>query len=380
MGLVAVTLTVVLALCGGGSVEARLMAPPSRWASADPPLTVPRAQLASALHCQRTVRNARAAPVLLLPGTGSDGAQLYPTGLQPELSADGMPSCLVNLPDHTTGDMQTSAEYVVFALRKMSKRSHRRVVVYGFSQGGVLARLALTFWPSTRSVVTDVVSAAAPQHGSTVSADCPTQGCSAANWQRRTDSRLLMALNRGDESPGPTAWTTVRTLDDAIAQPVDGDHPTSALQGATNLVLQQICPDRQVDHLTMSFDAVVYAVLRDAATHRGPARAARLPRKTCDKLFVGESPADQRRAQIAALSNTISATNAAAAQSSAEPPVRIGAQPRRRLGRVGLAIATTNVAHADVRTPCDLVVGPDDDIWFTSLNSNRVGFVKVNER
>ena len=323
MGSVAVSLMAVLALCGSASVETHLTASESRSVSADPPLTVPRAQLTSALHCQRAVKGARTEPVLLLPGTGSDGADLFPSGFQPDLSAERVPSCYLNLPDHTTGDMQVSAEYVVFALRTMAQRSHQRVVVYGFSQGGVLARLALTHWPSTRSAVTDVVSVAAPQHGSTVSADCPTDGCSAANWQRRTDSRLLMALNRGDESPGPTAWTTVRTLDDAIAQPVDGPRPTSALQGASNLVVQQICPGRQVDHLAMSFDAVVYAMLRDAATHRGPGQAARLPRQACNKVFVGDTPVDQRRAQLSALYNTISGTNAAAPRLSAEPPVSI---------------------------------------------------------
>jgi hypothetical protein len=115
----------------------------------------------------------------------------------------------------------------------------------------------------------------------------------------------------------------VRTLDDAIDQPVDGPRPTSALRGASNLVVQQICPGRPVDHLAMSFDAVVYAMLRDAATHRGPARAARLPRRACNKVFVGDTSVDERRAQLSALYNTISGTNAAAARLSTEPPLTI---------------------------------------------------------
>jgi hypothetical protein len=91
MGSVAVTLMAVLALCGGASVETHLTASESRSVSADPSLTVPRAQLMSALHCERAVKGARTEPVLL-PGTGSDGADLYPSGFQPDLSAERVPS------------------------------------------------------------------------------------------------------------------------------------------------------------------------------------------------------------------------------------------------------------------------------------------------
>ena len=307
--LVAVTLTIA-SIVGG-------------TASAEPPRTVSKARLAGALHCRDGLLRARTEPVLLLPGTGSDGAYLYPRGFQPALRAEHVPSCYLNLPGHTTADMQTSAEYVVFALRTMAGRARRGVAVYGFSQGGVLARLALSYWPSTRRLVTDVVSAAAPQHGSTVSVDCASLGCSAAGWQRRADSQLIAQLNRGDESPGPTDWTTLRTLDDDNAQPVDGPSPTSALRGARNLVVQAICPGRQVEHLAMAFDSVAYAVLRDAMTHPGSARAGRLGRRVCGTAFVGDVPTERRRSQLTALNARIVANNLAAPRVGAEPPVRL---------------------------------------------------------
>jgi len=289
----------------------------------EPQGTVPKAQLAAAVHCHGNLAGAAHTPVLLLPGSGSDGSDLWPSGFGRELSADRVPSCFLDLPGHTTADMQTSAEYVVFALRRMARRARQRVGVYGFSQGGVLARLALTYWPSTRRLVSDVVSAAAPQHGSTVSIDCAAFGCSASAWQRRADSRLIAALNGGDESPGRTAWTTLRTLDDGNAQPVSGTHPTSVLDGARNLLMQRICPGRHVEHLAMAFDAVAYAVLRDATTHPGPARVRRLPRGICRKIFVGELELEQRRAQLEALNNKIIGNNLAARRLAAEPPVRL---------------------------------------------------------
>ena len=72
-------------------------------ASAHPQLTVPTAQLRSALHCQGEVSRADQA-VLLVPGTGSDGSYLFPQGFQVELSARGVRSCYLDIPGHTLDD------------------------------------------------------------------------------------------------------------------------------------------------------------------------------------------------------------------------------------------------------------------------------------
>jgi hypothetical protein len=71
----------------------------------------------------------------------------------------------------------------------------------------------------------------------------------------------------------------------------------------------------------MAFDAVAYAVLRDAMRHRGPARAARIPRRACGGEFVGSLPAYERRPELVALRNLISTNNRAARRLAAEPPV-----------------------------------------------------------
>lgn len=291
-------------------------------ASAGPLPTVPEQSLRRALHCDHQLSGARHKPVLLLPGTGSQGSYLYPTGFQVDLSAERVPSCYLDPPFDTTGDMQVSATYVVFAIRRMAKQADRRVVVYGFSQGGVLARLALTFWPDTRELVSDVVSASAPQHGSTASVNCASFGCSAASWQRLTDSRLLATLNEGDETPGPTDWTTLRTLDDLNAQPVDGPEPTSVLDGARNFVIQGLCPGREVSHLGMAFDAMAYAALRDASTHEGPVSRRRLlAGDPCARLFAGDLTVEDRQQQISDLNALIIKNNVTAPKVAAEPPV-----------------------------------------------------------
>jgi len=199
----------------------------------------------------------------------------------------------------------------------MARDAGRPIAIYGFSQGGLVARLALVFWPDTRRLVRDVVAASWPQHGSPFSINCAMVGCPAALWQRLLGSHLLAAINRHAEAPGPTSWTTLRTLDDIIARPVNGPNPTSALKGATNLVIQNICPGRHVEHLGMAFDAVAFAALRDAATHSGPASADRLRRA---RLCSSSLPEDQRRQQIAALNSHIIETNLSAKRLPAEPP------------------------------------------------------------
>jgi hypothetical protein len=289
--------------------------------SADPRQTVPTPQLSSALHCQGELSQADQA-VLLVPGTGSDGSYLFPPGFQVELSASGVPSCYLDIPGHTLDDMQVSVQYVVFALRQMADRVPHRITIYGFSQGGVLARMALTFWPNTRHLVSDVVSASAPQHGSNTSSDfCRTFGCPAALWQRLPTSRLLAVLNEGDETPGGSvAWTTLRTLNDTTAVPADGPNPTSALQGASNLVIQDICPGRQVQHLDMAFDAIAYAALWDAMLHGGPAEASRLRGgEACDRQYVGNVTPDY----VSAVNSRVFLNIVTAPRLEEEPPVTI---------------------------------------------------------
>jgi hypothetical protein len=259
----------------------------------EPRLDVHAEKLRSALFCQESVARAARTPVLLVPGTGVDGSEAWPDGLQISLRADGVPSCYVNLPRHATADIQVAVEYVVHAIRQMRKRSGRDIAVYGLSQGGLLPRFALTYWPSLREQVTDVVLLAGTHHGTTafssLAASCDVR-CrfTAAAWQQVAGSDVLKALNRRGrpETFGPTSWTTVRTLDDEVVQPTGGAHPTSALRDASNLVIQRICPGRTTNHVGTGVDSVSYAALRDALSHKGPARAARIDASVCRRPYA----------------------------------------------------------------------------------------------
>lgn len=296
-----------------------LLAAPA--AAAEPALRTPRAKLAAALHCQPAVERARAEPVLLVTGTGIDGSASWALVTQPELTAAAHPSCFLDFPQHTTGDMQVAAEYVTYGIRTMAKRAGRRIAIYGISQGGVLPRMALTYWPSTRKLVTDAVLLAGTQHG-TGSGPCAAP-CAASIWQQARGSKLLRALNAGDETPGKVAYTTVRSLSDAVVFPTGGPHPTSALRGASNLLVQAVCPGRVIDHIGLAVDTVSFAALLDAIDHRGAARASRFPASTCAKPFASSLPEQTVRDGIAALTTQAVTNIVAAPVIPREPKVRL---------------------------------------------------------
>lgn len=309
-------LAVALALLG-------LIATPA--VGAEPAYTVSRAKLAAALHCTGKLAASRRTPLMLVTGTGASGTEAYAIG-KPAFEAYGHPVCYVDFPDNTTADIQVSVQYLVAGIRSEARRAGRPIAVIGISQGGLLPRIALSYWPSLRPLVSDVLAAAGTQHGTTLQGPAP---CSAANactpavWQQRAGSKLLAALNREpDESPGPTAWTTVRSATDEVVQPQTGARPTSALQGATNILIQSVCPGRAVTHIGTALDSVTFAAFTDAIAHRGAARVSRLPRDVCSHPYAPGLGEQQTTTLIGA------AGGLTAGRQSSEP--RVGAEPAVR--------------------------------------------------
>jgi triacylglycerol lipase len=258
-------------------------------AAGAPPLKVHNSELKAAFHCNGELANASKTPIMLSTGTLSAGGDLYGS-LQDVFDAYPHPVCYVDYPDFTTADIQDSVQYLVFGVRRMARVAGRPIAVYGISQGALLPRVALTYWPGLRRKVTDMIGVAGTHRGSTVDLGlvCSSDGlCPPAFLQQAAGSNFLNALNRQpDESPGKTSWTTVRTLDDEVVQPQTGEHPTSALKGAADLVIQEVCPGRHTSHIGAVHDSVSFAALVDAVAHRGPARASRLPGDVCSHKYA----------------------------------------------------------------------------------------------
>ena len=270
------------------------IAPGARAQDAGPALEVPEAALKAALHCPPAFDDAEHVPVLLVHGTFTDDDYNWAWNYLPALRTAGFDVCTVELPDHSLGDMQVQAEYVVYAVRQMAARSGERVSMIGASQGTLHPRWAVKWWPDVRDLTEDIIQLAAPNHGTAVTALGTSFGsCFAACWQMSQGSNYIAALNEGDETPGDISYTSVYTLTDELVAP-QLPTSTSMLDGAANIATQDVCPARPVDHVSISTgDAVGYALALDALTHDGPADVSRFDITTCAQPFIpGTNPAD----------------------------------------------------------------------------------------
>jgi hypothetical protein len=294
--------------------------------AAEPKLTPSPAALAAALKCTAGIDHATRTPLMLVTGTGASGDEAYAIA-KPAIDAYGAPACWVNFPHHTTADVQLSVQYLVYGIRAEARRAGRRIAVFGISQGGLLPRIALTYWPSLRAKVTDVIAAAGTQHGTTVGGigACARnpKGCVPADWQQAAGSHFLRALNaQPDETPGPTSWTTVRSSTDEVVRPTTGAHPTSALKGATNVLIQSVCPGRKVTHIGTALDSVTFAAVVDAIAHPGPAKVSRLPADVCAHPYAPGLDEAATTKLIAGAAKLTAGRGQSEPRVRREPPVR----------------------------------------------------------
>jgi hypothetical protein len=114
----------------------------------------------------------------------------------------------------------------------------------------------------------------------------------------------------------------VRTLDDEVVQPQTGKHPTSALKGAANLVIQAVCPGRHASHIGAVYDSVSFAALVDAVAHNGPARASRLPGNVCPHKYAPGLDEQQTDAALGAAPSLLLGRVAIVPNVNQEPRVR----------------------------------------------------------
>ena len=295
----------------------------------DPALAVPEAELARALTCPKPLAGATRAPVLLIPGTNLEPRANFDWNSMPALDAAGIPWCSVTLPRYGMGDVQTSAEYVVFALRRMRADSGRRVSIVGFSQGGMIGRWALRWWPSTRPMVEDLVGLAPSNHGTQSARNLCRTSCPASYWQQRDDAKFIAALNSGPETFAGIDYTVAFTRYDEVVTPnADAATGSSALRTGdgrrSNTLIQDVCPANTNEHLNLgSFDNVGWALALDALTHDGPADASRLDKAAvCAQPFMpGVNPATFA-ADYARYTATVGEGARQAEYVPAEPPLR----------------------------------------------------------
>lgn len=319
-------LAVVLAALGAGSAQAAVPSGPA--------FDVPQAQLDAALRCST---GGSGEPILLIPGTGADPAQNFDRSWVPALDAQGRRWCTVTLPKHATDDIQVAAEYVTNAIRTMSDRAGGgKIAMVGHSQGGMVGRWSLKWWPDTRALVSDYVSIAGSNHGTTdADAACAAAGsCTPANWQQASKSKFIAALNAGAETYSGIAYTDVYTPNDEVVQP-NADAITGSTSLRTgrgdieNVKLTDVCPGDTSEHLLVgSLDNTAFRLALDAVDRQGPADPVAVHDALGSSCQTGSPPVANaipgvNAGTLAALTSEYFANMAtAAAQVPAEPALK----------------------------------------------------------
>jgi hypothetical protein len=215
----------------------------------------------------------------------------------------------------------------------MNATAGRKISIIGHSQGGMLPRWVLRFWPDTRSMVDDDIGFAASNHGTTGAELLCSVSCAAADWQQSDKAQFIAALNSYQETFPGISYTEVYSHNDEIVTPNSDDNGSSSVHGGggeiTNVAIQDVCPADPSEHLAIGTqDLVAYDLAVDALTHPGPAdpdRAATGDPAICTPpplgLMPGINPATWPT-DLAASAADLAANTAAAPTVPAEPPLR----------------------------------------------------------
>lgn len=292
---------------------------PATAGASSPSLEEPQALLRDALSCSADLATAPRPPVLLVHGTSVTAEENWSWGYQHDLRNRKHGVCTVQLPDRARVDTQRSVEYVVFAIREMSRLSGGRPVsTLGHSQGATLPVFALRVWPDLAPLVDDVVGIAGVYlNGSQEIRDNCADGCSPPFWQFATGSRLLAALTEHPLPPGPS-FSALATLADEVVTP---QPRANELPGGRSIQIQDVCPGRRhaEDHIFMAGDAVMHALVIDALDHPGTADPDRIDRTVCaEQVFLGIDPV-----KLALIAPTLlTQATSAGPDVAEEPPVR----------------------------------------------------------
>jgi triacylglycerol lipase len=213
-------------------------------------------------------------PVIVVEGTGSS-EPLVPlldyNRLAERLRADGYQPFLFRLPGRGLGDIGvTSTALPPFVDRVLAQTGATRVDLIGHSQGGLIGRYYVKFLGGTGKVGS-IIGLAAPHYGTKLANLAMLFGlldCLGYPFcqQAVTGSAFLRELNGDDDTFGDVRYTNFDTALDEIVVPHTNSFQRSG--GATNLTIQDQCPLRVVEHLTLVTDGTVYSGIQDALAQR----------------------------------------------------------------------------------------------------------------
>ena len=272
----------------------------------DAPYTVPEAQLRAAIYIPPAFTYGQKRPVLFVPGTGAFGGVNFISNLGKLLGNDGrFDPVYLNVPGAMLNDTQINSEYIAYFINYVSSITQRSdQAVIPWSQGNLDTQWVFQYWISTRSVVTDFISASADFHGTTLAyildpalVDPPLP---PSIIQQEYDSNFVLTLRYGGGGSPYVPSTSVHSITDEIVQPqyspfASADYSTQDLPGTpntspvcpvlrnvsyTNNEIQKICAGQPAGgpytHEGVLYNPLMYALTIDALTNDGPGRVDRI--------------------------------------------------------------------------------------------------------
>jgi len=202
-------------------------------------------------------------PIVVVPGYGADAGSV--ATLAARLETLGRPVRIVELPALGTGTVAGSARALGRAVDALEVT---RIDLVGHSAGGVVIR----YWVAElggADLARRVVTLGSPHHGAELAEQLgglSTADCRGACAELRPGSQLLRDLNAGDETPGDASWTAIWTARDETVTPPE----SATLAGATNVLVQDVCPGEQVSHGGLVRAALPLALTLAALDGRPP--------------------------------------------------------------------------------------------------------------
>ncbi len=307
------------------AAHAATYAPPSR---PGPALSVSQSAITASLACTGSLTDPAHVPILLVPGTASTPQTAFSWNYERAFTAGARPFCAITLPGSALLDIQTAGEYITGAIRTLyAADNYRKIAIVGWSQGGMVPRWALRFWPDTRHMVAKVIALDPSNHGTLDATDCyATKSCPAAFWQQASTAQFIAALNSYAETFAGIAYTVIYSRDDEVVVPnLDAAGSSSLHTGAgqrANIAVQSICPADASEHLAMgTYDPVGYALVIDALDHAAPANPARISPSVClEAVQPGVDPTMLAQNLAAFDLSIVAAANGSPAL-AAEPPL-----------------------------------------------------------
>ncbi|KAK6213500.1 lipase b precursor [Colletotrichum tabaci] len=273
---------------------------------ADAPYTLTESQLRQVIFIPQTFTYGKKPPVIFIPGTGVYGGETFSPNLLKLLSnvpyADPV---WLNIPGALLNDAQINSEYVAYAINYINGITNKNSSIISWSQGGLDTQWAFTFWPSTRSAVSNFFPVSPDFHG-TVLANvlCLSPGNGALNApcdpsviQQQYTSVFVNTLRaRGGADAYVPTTTFYTALLDEVVEPQQGTAASAYLNdarrvGVTNIEVQSVCPGRPAGsiygHATMLFNPLTAALIKDVLQRgQGPAQVGNIDLDDVCKDFI----------------------------------------------------------------------------------------------